>query len=403
MPGAAPPPRPCGRPRHRPKVARRASPVTADAARAPFGGARSRAFRPIVAGRSTRRCYAVYVHLELPHAPRRSAPLLAGLGIALGLLAACAERPPPSPPTRRRPRSPWPQSCRRDDHRVGRVHRPPRSREHRRRPPARVGLDLRRPLPGRRPGPSQGRCCSRSTRARSRPRSIGFAPSCARRSATASAPPPSCSRAERLAGRERDVARGARTPRRRRRGSRGAGGRGRSGAARRRARTSSSRGSPRRSTAASAAPSSRAGNLVSSGPGEATLLTTRRVARSDLRARSTPTSRPSCATAIAPRRQARQRAPAALPDSHGARRRTGLSRATGTLQLPRQPARSEHRHDPRPRRLPQPRSAVSRRGCSSGCGCRAAASYHGAADSGPRRRHRPRQALRVRRRRATRR
>ena len=96
---------------------------------------------------------------------------------------------------------------------------------------------------------------SRSTPARSRPRSIASGRA-ARARATVRARDVRAPARRAPGQRERDVARGARRRAGVRRGIRRAGRRRRGGTASRRARTSSSRGSPRRSTAASAAPSS---------------------------------------------------------------------------------------------------------------------------------------------------
>ena len=97
------------------------------------------------------------------------------------------------------------------------------------------------------------------------------------------------------------------------------------------------------------------GNLVSSGPGEATLLTTVvsldpiyavvRCRRADV-----PASR-----GVDTRRRAR----AAARSCRSAWRwpATGV-RARGQAELSRQPDRSGHRHHPRPRRLPQCRTAA---------------------------------------------
>ena len=140
------------------------------------------------------------------------------------------------------------------------------------------------------------------------------------------------------------------------------------------------------------------GNLVSSGPGEATLLTTRRLARSDLRvvrrrrADVPPLRQPDA------RRQARQRARRPLPIQHGARQRQGLPArrarwTSSTTRSIRRPARSA---DARSFRNTDgaltPGLFVRLQLPGSG-------SYQRPADSGPRGRHRSRQALRARRRR----
>ena len=210
-------------------------------------------------------------------------------------------------------------------------------------------------------------CCSRSTTGRSRPRSIGCAPSWRRPRATAR-PRRLRAAARRAAGdRERDVARGARAPRQRRREA------GAQVAAVEAALRAAELDleftrviSPIDGRVGRAIVT--AGNLVSSGPGEATLLTTVvsldpiyavvRRRRADL-----PALRRS-----GPRRQARQRAPVGPADPDGAGRRATASRArarwtSSTTSSIRRPARS----------AAAPSSAIptggSRRACSCGCGC----------------------------------
>ena len=208
-------------------------------------------------------------------------------------------------------------------HRMGRVHRPSRSREHRRGPSARVGLRLggslrgRRDRPARRPAlpdrpasvPGRGRSAARRADPRAR-----HGP--ARRR-------PSCERAERLAGENAMSHEEQRAPRRVRAGVGGAGGGGRSGAARRgaesrvHARHVADR-RPRR-------PRHRhRGQPRVERPRRGHAADDRRLARSDLRVRSTPTSRRSSATRrwrARPRRAARAGGPA---DPHGARERPRL-------------------------------------------------------------------------------
>ena len=320
------------------------------------------------------RCSLAAAGAPAARAPRRSRPTAAAQG------------------HRRRGRRPR-------RHRVGRVHRPARGREHRRGPAARVRLRLRRPLQRRRlvqqgdllfqidPRPFQAEVDRlRAELARAR--------------ATVQRADSELQRAERLRA-ENAMSREEHDRRavvRRRKST------AQVAAVEAALRAAELNLEFTRVTAPIDGRVGRAivteGNLVSSGPGEATLLTTRGVARSDLRARSTPTSRPSCATATW---RAKARAPA-----RGSRRCRSAWRSPATtdfpregkLELPRQPARSGDRHDPRPRDLPNP----DRRPDAGPVRAPAAAGqrrYQGAADSGPRGRHRPRQALRARRRRAT--
>ena len=158
---------------------------------------------------------------------------------------------PPPPPQGHRGRGRRPRR-----HRVGRVHRPARSRRHRRGPAARVGLRRRPSASPKAPSCSRATCCSRSTRGRSRPKSIACAPSSAARDATSQRAGSELQRAERLRA-ENAMSREEHD--RRAAFAREVDGAGRGRRGRRCAppsSTSSSRASPRRSTAASAAPSS---------------------------------------------------------------------------------------------------------------------------------------------------
>ena len=302
------------------------------------------------------------------------------------MLAACVKtsaQPAPPPP----PQVTVAQRHRARRDRVGRIHRPPSGRRLRRSPAARLRIRLRRPLlrrrhgaPGRpavpdRPASVPGRGRSTARRARSR-----AAPPCSARTASSRAPT-GC------ATRERDLERGARSPRARSRRNRP-----------RRSRPSKRRCAPRSSnleftqvTSPIDGRVSRAivteGNLVSSGPGEATLLTT--VVSLDPIYASFDADEQIFLQLQRPRqRQSGIAAPIDLPIRMALANEEGFPRE-GTLRLPRQPARSRDRHDPRPRGVPQhrrpadagpvraPAPAGHRRRTTACC-------------SGPRRRHRPR-------------
>ena len=96
--------------------------------------------------------------------------------------------------------------------------------QHRRGPAARLRLRLGRPLRRRRGRQRRATCCSRSTRGRSRPKSIACAPSWRAPTPRSSAPAPSCSapsgsRAENAMSREEHERRAAFAARSRRRRS----------------------------------------------------------------------------------------------------------------------------------------------------------------------------------------
>ena len=121
----------------------------------------------------------------------------------------------------------------------------------------------------------------------------------------------------------------------------------------------------------------------------------RRLARSDLRlVRRRRADLPSLRRSRS-RRQARQRAAVRRPHPHGAVQRSGLS-ARGRDELPRQPGRSVDRHHSRPRDVPQHRPQ-SHAGPVRPAAAGRQRQLPRPADSGSRGRHRPRQAVRVRR------
>ena len=157
-----------------------------------------------------------------------------GPGLAFVVtIAACAQPAaqvaPATGPAGHRRQGPRPRR-----HRVERVHRPPRGGPPRRRPPARLGPRRGGPASPKAPSCSAATCCSRSTRGRSRPRSIACAPTWPAPGPPSTRATAESDRAQPAVGRERDLRRGARPSLVVGRRGRGAGVGGGGGAARRR-------------------------------------------------------------------------------------------------------------------------------------------------------------------------
>ncbi len=233
-------------------------------------------------------------------------------------------------------------------HGVGRVHRPARSRQHRRGPAARVRLRLRGALSRRRGRQSRrsalpDRRAAVSGRGRSPEGGAGAgAGDRAARDARRRSAPSASQRRTRCRARRAIAAR--RSPRK--------------PTAQVDAVAAALRAAElnlefTRVTSPIAGRVGRAiateGNLVSSGPGEATLLTT--VVSLDPDLRRVRRRRAELPALRQPRErgQARQRARSPGCRSRWRWRRPGVP-ASGQDELPRQPGRSRHRHDSRPRR-----------------------------------------------------
>ena len=204
------------------------------------------------------------------------------------------------------------------------------------------GLRLRRALRRRRHRAAAATCCSRSIRGRSRPKSIGCAPSCTRAGATVAARRSELRARRAAARRERDVAARssiAAPPSRRRPTAQVAAV---EAALAPPSSTSSSRASPRRSTAASAARSSP--RATWSRAGRAKRRCSPRSCRS---IRSTRTSTPTSRSFLSYQRAGA----AARRDARGRRRRSGWR--SPTRRASRTRARCDfldNQLDPRPAR-----------------------------------------------------
>ena len=367
---------PIGRDAPRPKVADRARRKCREPV-ADRRDCRAATHRPIVDDRSRAPCCTN--HVNTSHALRASiarlvrSPLAAAgsalsLTVVLGRLRAhrgAAGRAAAAEGHRGRGAS----IARR--HRVGRVHRPARGREHRRRPAARLGLRLRRALRRRRGRPQRrpavpDRSAAVPGRSRSAARRAG-----ARRRDRRSAPTRSCSAPSGCAPRTRCRTKST------------------SAAPRSRAKSTAQVAAVEaalraaelnleftRVTAPIAGRVGRAivteGNLVSSGPGRGDAADDAWCRSIRSTRTSTPTSRSSCSTSDLAQQGRRDSArDVGAADSHGAGRATAASRAKGS-STSSTTSSTRHRHDPRPRHLPQPDRRPDARACSCGCCCPAA-------------------------------